>query len=86
MKSIEERLNRKLEKIAAHMRDEMDKIRVRTCHCGNAFIASTRYQKSCSARCRHKLYEKSPEFKAKRRKYMRDYYRTYMKDYRKRKP
>lgn len=55
------------------------------CECGKWFFARRRHQRSCSPNCRHKLYEQKPTVKAMRRKYMRDYYRTYMKDYRKRK-
>lgn len=48
---------------------------VRECICGNWFQARSKVQKSCSPKCRHKLYEQSPESKARRRSYMRRYYR-----------
>jgi hypothetical protein len=49
--------------------------RVRHCICGNWFFARFAHQQSCSAKCRHKNYEQSEEFKANRRTYMRNYYR-----------
>ncbi len=49
--------------------------RVRRCICKKWFFAGRSDMRVCSAKCRHKLYEQTPEFKAKRRKYMRDYYR-----------
>lgn len=45
------------------------------CGCGRWFIARQRNQQSCSAICRHKLYERTDAFKAKRRKYMKKYNR-----------
>jgi hypothetical protein len=45
------------------------------CSCGRWFLARQRNQKSCSAICRHRLYEKTDAFKAKRRKYMKEYNR-----------
>ena len=41
------------------------------CGCGRWFFARQRNQKSCSAVCRHRLYEQTDHFKAKRRKYMK---------------
>ena len=49
--------------------------RIRRCICGNWFSAHFAHQQSCSAKCRHKNYEQSEEFKANRRIYMRNYYR-----------
>jgi hypothetical protein len=49
--------------------------RLRRCICGKWFFAVRRAQQSCSGRCRHRLYEQSAAFKAKRRAYMRKYYR-----------
>jgi hypothetical protein len=45
------------------------------CPCGRWFFAIRRTQRSCSSNCRHRLYEQTEQFKAKRRKYMRQYYR-----------
>jgi len=47
---------------------------LRRCLCGTWFFARRKAQKSCSANCRHKLYEQTERFKAKRRKYMKRYY------------
>ena|SRR5215471_2434693 len=47
---------------------------LRRCLCGTWFFARRKAQKSCSANCRHKLYERTEAFKAKRRRYMRQYY------------
>ena len=49
--------------------------RIRHCICGNWFFARFVHQQSCSAKCRHKNYEQSEDFKAARRIYMRNYYR-----------
>ena len=49
--------------------------RVRQCECAKWYYATRAEQKACSARCRHKTYEQTEAFKAKRRVYMRDYYR-----------
>jgi predicted RNA-binding Zn ribbon-like protein len=48
---------------------------VRQCICGRWFFARTQNQKSCSSKCRHKLYERTAENRARRREYMRDYRR-----------
>jgi len=45
------------------------------CLCGRWFFARRRNQRSCSPQCRHKLYEQTDKYKAKRRKYMKGYYR-----------
>ncbi len=47
---------------------------VRTCQCQKWFFARREDQKACSPACRHKNYEQTEEFKAKRRAYMREYY------------
>lgn len=49
--------------------------RVRQCICKRWFFARFRNQQSCSPKCRHSSYEKTEQFKAKRREYMRRYYR-----------
>jgi hypothetical protein len=67
------------ESVAAHgvfellKQDLLD--RIRCCICGRWFFARFAHQQSCSAACRHKIYEQSEEFKANRRIYMRNYYR-----------
>jgi hypothetical protein len=48
---------------------------LRRCLCGTWFFAHRKTQKSCSANCRHRLYEQTEAFKAKRRRYMKRYYR-----------
>jgi hypothetical protein len=48
---------------------------VRQCQCGRWFLARRADQKSCSPGCRHRTYEQTVSFKAKRREYMRDYYK-----------
>jgi len=48
---------------------------LRQCLCGNWFFACRKTQRSCSPSCRHKLYEQTEKFKAKRRRYMKRYYR-----------
>jgi hypothetical protein len=48
---------------------------LRRCLCGKWFFAVRKAQKSCSANCRHKLYEQTERFKAKRREYMKRYNR-----------
>jgi hypothetical protein len=45
------------------------------CRCGRYFFTRQRNQQSCSAICRHKLYEQTDAFKAKRRAYMKEYNR-----------
>jgi len=52
--------------------------RVRRCVCGKWFFAARNQRKSCSPKCRHKLYEQTEEYRRKRRKYMRDYYQRYL--------
>lgn len=49
--------------------------RVRQCRCERWYFAQRIDQKACSAVCRHKTYEQTDSFKAKRRTYMRDYYK-----------
>lgn len=56
---------------------------LRECICGKWFFARQHDQKSCSTVCRHKRYERTDEFRAIRREYMKNYYRRQMKDYRK---
>jgi len=48
--------------------------RIRRCEC-NRWFAGRKNQKSCSAACRHKRYERTDAFKASRRQYMREYNR-----------
>ncbi len=45
------------------------------CGCGRWFFTRQRNQRSCSAICRHKLYEQTDAFKGKRREYMKEYNR-----------
>jgi hypothetical protein len=50
--------------------------RLRRCaHCHRWLYARFRHQMFCSGRCQQKNYTKSEQFKAHRRRYMRDYYR-----------
>ena len=67
------------ESVAAHGVIELTKQklldRIRCCVCGKWFFARFMHQRSCSAKCRHKNYEQSEEFKENRRTYMRNYYR-----------
>ncbi len=67
------------ESVAAHGVFELLKQglldRIRCCICGRWFFARFAHQRSCSGACRHKLYEQSDDFKDRRRKYMRSYYR-----------
>lgn len=49
--------------------------RIKRCDCGKWYFARFTHQRSCSANCRRRVYEKTEKFKAKRRKYMRRYYR-----------
>jgi hypothetical protein len=53
--------------------DELD--RLRRCICGKWFFACRISQRSCSHRCRQKLYEGSPAYRQERREYMREYRR-----------
>jgi hypothetical protein len=48
--------------------------RIRRCTCDSWFFARNDRQRSCSGKCRHKLYEQSEKYKAKRKNYNRDYY------------
>jgi hypothetical protein len=48
---------------------------LRRCLCTKWFFARRKTQRSCSAKCRHKLYEQTEGFRVRRRKYMRRYYR-----------
>jgi hypothetical protein len=67
------------ESVAAHSIIAVAKLglldRIRMCDCGKWFFARFLHQRSCSATCRRHVYEKTQKFKAKRRKYMREYYR-----------
>jgi hypothetical protein len=47
--------------------------RLRQCACQSWFFGRTRNQKSCSAKCRHRIYERTDDFKRKRRQYMKRY-------------
>jgi integrase len=49
--------------------------RVEKCLCGKWFFARFSHQHFCSSKCRDKHHQSSPEFKEKRRKYMRRYQR-----------
>lgn len=51
-------------------------LRIRRCQqCGSWFFAHFSHQEFCSTKCRSKHLAGSEQFKEKRRKYMRDYYR-----------
>jgi hypothetical protein len=58
------------------VRDELD--RVRKCHCGQYFLARRLDQIYCSTKCRVRYHQSSEEFKAQRRKYLREWYRLRM--------
>jgi len=59
------------------MAEAGDLNRVRRCgHCQKWFYAGKRHQRFCSHKCQQSEYTKSPEWKERRRKYMRDYYRV----------
>jgi hypothetical protein len=72
-----------------HMRDK-DKypapiLRFRQCReCEQWFYAAKDQQKHCSDRCRKRFSTKSPDFKEKRARYMREDYRPKQKDAEKR--
>jgi hypothetical protein len=69
---------RLMEAVAAHGIINLAKARklqrVRLCVCGDWFVGQRDNQRSCSAGCRHKLYEQSETYKKRRRAYMREYY------------
>lgn len=48
--------------------------KVQRCRCDKWFFALRLDQKSCSARCRLKLFESTPGAKQKRKEYMKNYY------------
>ena len=48
---------------------------VRQCNCKKWFFARRLDQQNCSPGCRHRTYEQTESFKAKRREYMRNYYK-----------
>jgi uncharacterized Zn finger protein (UPF0148 family) len=51
-------------------------MRLRRCgHCQSWLYAKFQHQTFCSMQCQQKVYTQSEEWKAHRRKYMRDYYR-----------
>lgn len=53
-----------------------DLTRLRRCiQCQKWLFARFRHQTFCSTKCQQKNYTKSEQFKAHRRRYMRDYYR-----------
>jgi len=49
--------------------------RVRRCSCGAWFFAHASTKQWCSVKCRHRDYKSTPEWKEKRNRYARDYYR-----------
>lgn len=71
-------LERVVEAFAAHGIINLAKAqklhRVQLCVCGDWFLAQRDNQRSCSAGCRHKLYEQTEAYKDRRRTYMREYY------------
>jgi hypothetical protein len=48
--------------------------RIRLCICNAWFFARSDRQRSCSGKCRHKLYEQSEKYKVKRKNYNHAYY------------
>jgi len=48
--------------------------RIRLCECERWYLATRTDQKSCSAKCRHRIYEQKPDAKARRKIYMKAYY------------
>jgi hypothetical protein len=54
------------------LRDEFE--RVRKCSCGKFFFARRLDQLYCTTTCRVKYHQSSAQFKAKRRKYQREWY------------
>ncbi|MGA8734345.1 MAG: hypothetical protein WB558_10530 [Terriglobales bacterium] len=53
-------------------RDELD--RVRKCQCGKYFLAHRLDQLYCQTKCRVRYHQSTDDFKAKRRKYQREWY------------
>ena len=51
--------------------------RVRRCSCGTWFFARNVKMTHHTARCRHRDYKSTPEWREKRNRYMRDYYRRF---------
>jgi len=49
--------------------------RISQCACSKWFFGRFQHQRSCSATCRQKLYQKTETYKSSRREYMRNYYR-----------
>ncbi len=49
--------------------------RIRRCSCGKWFFAQHRQRRWCTTECRHREYKSTPEWKEKRNRYMRGYYR-----------
>jgi len=56
-------------------------LRLRQCRqCNKWFYALTDHQLHCTAACRQKFHSHSPEFREKRRRYMREVYRPDVKE------
>jgi len=53
-------------------RDELD--RIRKCQCGKYFLARRLDQLYCQTKCRVRYHQSAADFKAKRRKYQREWY------------
>jgi len=68
-----------IESIAIHNSIELARRgllqRILACECGRWFFAKFKHQRFCSIRCRKRHHERSEDFKAARRLYMRRYYR-----------
>lgn len=60
-----------------HLAEEQLLQNIRECICGKLFYAIREDQKSCSAICRHKRYEQTDDFKAKRREKLRENYKLH---------
>ena len=58
-----------------HLAARNDLDRVRKCGCGKFFIASRLDQRYHDTRCRVQHHQSSEEFRAKRREYLREWYR-----------
>jgi hypothetical protein len=55
--------------------------RITRCDCGDWFYARTKLTKFCCTRCQQRFYKKSPEWRAKRRIYMKELRAKHKKTY-----
>ena len=51
--------------------------KIRQCSCRKWFFAQHCKRQWCSTRCRHRVYKKTQEWREKRNRYMRNYYREH---------